>query len=432
MLPGIVTRCSRNRLMRGNLCIIACVLMACSSAVAADNESSGTADWTGWLGPNRDGWVDNFEPPAQWPEKLEQVWQAEVGTGYGSPLVVGDRVYQHARQGADEVLWCLDLKSGETLWKQNWTVLFKIGGGGDFHGKGPKSSPSVADGRVFTMSISGDLSAWDAEQGDLLWRSDYGSRFKSNHPYWGASTSPIVAGNRVLVHLGTDNEGLLVALDAQTGKEVWSLGKDGPSYSSPLVVEIADVPQLVEWNHRALVGVDLATGQKLWEFPFAHEGTNQNMPTPAFHDGQILVGGENRGIYAVKPTRKEKIWTATAVWHQKQVALDMSSAVINDGLLYGMSHYNSGQFFCLDPETGDVLWEGKPRLGDNVMFLSIPGHVVALADKGDLKIIAAKGKDSEVIASYRVSETPTWAPPVLLQDSVLVKDLETLTRWKLR
>jgi outer membrane protein assembly factor BamB len=198
------------------------------------------------------------------------------------------------------------------------------------------------------------------------------------------------------------------------------------------VVEIDGVRQLVEWNHNVLAGVELESGRKLWEFPFAHQDTNQNMPTPAYHDGLVLVGGENRGIYGVKPDKNAENWTAHAVWHQKKVALDMSSAVINDGLLYGMSHYNSGQFFCLDPETGNILWEGSPRVGDNVMFLSIPGHVVALADKGELKIIAAKGKDSEVVASYDVSDTPTWAPPVLLQNSVLVKDLQTLTRWKLR
>lgn len=430
MLSGKTSRSTQSRLITGKLFVLLHLVLSCSLAYAQDAKSA--TDWTGWLGPNRDGWVDYFKPPQTWPDELIKVWQIEVGTGYGSPLVAGDRVYQHARQGEDEVVWCLALSTGETIWSKSDSVPFKIGGGGDFHGKGPKSSPVLADGRIFTMSIAGDLSARDAETGELLWRSDYGSRFKKNHPYWGASTSPIVAGDRVLVHFGTDDAGLLVALDAKTGQETWSLSGDGPSYSSPLVVEIDGTRQLVEWNHNALVGVELDSGTKLWEFPFPHAGTNQNMPTPAFHEGLALVGGENRGIYAVKPQQKNDNWTAEAVWHQTRVALDMSSAVINDGLLYGFSHYNSGQFFCLEPSTGDILWQGPGRTGDNVMFLSIPGHVVAMVDTGELQIIAAKGKDSEVIQSYRVSEQPTWAPPVLLEAGVLVKDLNTLTRWKLR
>ena len=136
-----------------------------SMALAADSV------WSGWLGPNRDGWVADFQPPVEWPERLNKTWQVDVGTGYGSPLVAGDRVYQHARQGEDEVLWCFDLKTGKTEWRKSYSVPFKAAGGGEWHGTGPKSSPVLADGRVFTMSILGDLSAWSAENGDLLWRS---------------------------------------------------------------------------------------------------------------------------------------------------------------------------------------------------------------------------------------------------------------------
>ena len=226
--------------------------------------------WPGWLGPHRNGWVDHVQPPASWPEKLLRSWQVTVGTGYGSPLVVANRVYQHARQGDHEVLWCLDLETGNVQWRQEYRVPFKIGGGGEFHGKGPKSSPLWAEGRIFTMSITGALSAWDASSGALQWRRDYASQFKKGHPYWGASTSPIVDGDRVIVHFGTDDEGALVALNTKNGQEVWRHGKDGASYSSPLLVEIDGIRQVVQWNHRALVGVDSNSGRALWEFPFPH------------------------------------------------------------------------------------------------------------------------------------------------------------------
>ncbi len=388
--------------------------------------------WPGWRGPKRNGWVSGFQPPARWPERLKKSWQVEVGIGYGSPLVAGGRVYQHARQGDDEVVWCLDLETGAVEWRKRYAAPFKVGGGAEFHAKGPKSSPTLADGRLFTLSIAGVLTAWDAATGERLWRRDYASRFKKGHPYWGAATSPIVDGKRIIVHLGTEEEGALVALDVESGKEIWSHGKDGPCYSSPLLVEIEGVRQIVEWNHRVLVGVESQSGRHLWEYPFPHDGNNQNMPTPAFHKGRVLLGGENRGIHSFEPRLKGGVWTVKERWHQKKVALDMSSAVVNGDLLYGFSHYDKGRFFCLDTENGRVLWESPGRTGTNAAILSIPGHVVALVDDGELQIIAARGDRFEKVASYPVADSPTWAPPVVLQSGILVKDNKHLTLWSLK
>ena len=217
-----------------------------------------------------------------------------MGSGYGSPLVANDRVYQHARQGEEEVLWCLDLQTGKKKWKQKYAVPFKTGGGGEYHGKGPKSSPVMADGRIFTMSITGVVSAWDADTGTQLWQQDYAPRFKSDerpYPYWGHSTSPLVTNGRVIVHVGPDKQGFLVALDVETGEEIWRHGKDGPSYSSPLVVEIDGVRQIVEWNHRALVGVESQTGKFLWEYPFPHAGTDQKHADPDISQGKLASWG---------------------------------------------------------------------------------------------------------------------------------------------
>jgi outer membrane protein assembly factor BamB len=360
------------------------------------------------------------------------VWSVEVGTGYGSPLVVADRIYQHARQGEDEVLMCLDRSNGTVLWRTGFAVPFKTAGGGEYHGNGPKSCPVYADGRLFTMSINGTLSAFDAQSGEKLWQRSYDGEFGVNHPNWGASTSPIVDGEKVIVHFGTDEVGALVALDVVTGEEVWSLGDDGPSYSSPLLADIDGVRQVVEWNHRALVGVDSQTGSLLWEFPFPHVGSDQNMPTPTIHNGRVLLGGENRGIHSIRPELQDGQWTVTDEWHQKKIALDMSSAVINGEYLYGFSHYDSGRLFCLDPKTGEVLWTGPPRTGQNVMFLSAEGLIAALINNGELRILNPSPKEYQPLVSYRVAEDRTWAPPVLLQNAVLIKDHQHLTMWSLQ
>lgn len=412
---------------------IALTSLILSAATGAWQPSLGVEpDWPGWRGPKRDGWVSGFQPPSRWPDNLTKTWQVEVGTGYSSPLMVSETVYQHARQGDDEVVLRLDLETGEIIWRQSYAVPFKASPGGERHGAGPKSSPVLADGRLFTMSIIGDLSAWDADSGELLWRTNYGSRFLPNRPNWGVATSPIVDGTHVIAHFGNDDDGTLVALDVETGAEVWTQGKDGASYSSPLVAEIQGRRQVVEWNHRALVGVDSKSGRLLWEFPFPHVGSNQNMPTPVVHDGRIFLGGENRGIHCLKPIADNGNWTVQECWHQEKVALDMSSAVVNGDLLYGFSHYDKGRFFCLDIQAGTVLWTGPPRTGDNMMLLSVPGYVVALINDGRLQIIAARGDRFELVASYRVSDNDTYAPPVLLSNGVLVKDSQTLARWTMQ
>ena len=116
---------------------------------AAHHPASGDdVHWPGWLGPERNGWVSGFQPPSRWPERLERSWQVEVGIGYGSPLVSAGRVYQHARQGDDEVVWCLDLETGAVKWRKSYAAPFKIAAGGERHGNGPKSSPMLADGRA--------------------------------------------------------------------------------------------------------------------------------------------------------------------------------------------------------------------------------------------------------------------------------------------
>ena len=387
--------------------------------------------WPGWLGPKRDGWVPHFEPPAKWPSKLKRGWTAKVGEGYGATAVSGDRLYVHARQKSDEVVWCLDLNDGKPKWRNRYAEPFKEGGGGEPHGKGPKANPTLADGRLFTLSITGVLTAWDADTGAMLWRVDHRSKFgKRPHPYWGATTSPLVVDNRVYLHFGDDEKGFLSAMDVETGREIWRNGKDGAAYSSPLYAEIEGVRQIVEWNHEDLLGVELETGRTLWKYHLPHRGTNQNMPTPSIHDGHILVGGEKRGIRSIHPHLRENKWAVTEKWHQTRAALNMSTAVINDNRLYGFSHYGLGEMFCIDTTNGKILWKGPGRTGDNVTFLSIPGHVLALIDDGELQVLKADGAETKILAKYKIADNPTWAAPVLLKDQLLIKDRDSLTLWR--
>ena len=196
-----------------------------------------------------------------------------------------------------------------------------------------------------------------------------------------------------------------------------------------MLAEIDGIRQVIEWNHDSLVGVESKSGKLLWEFPFPHVETNQNMPTPSMHDGRIYVGGENRGLHCCEPKLQDGKWSVERLWKQDKVALDMSTAVINGSFLYGMSHYGRGRLFCVNTEDGEILWQSPGRIGDNVTFLAIPGHIIALLDKGELQIVGATASKYEKLASYEVAELPTWSPPVLVGNGFLVKDQQNLIYW---
>ncbi|MDG1890833.1 MAG: PQQ-like beta-propeller repeat protein [Verrucomicrobiota bacterium] len=409
---------------------IRCMLLwlTISTVCSVSGESS---QWPGLLGSDRNGWVNHFQIPKTWPDVLSLAWKVEVGDGYGTPVLHGDQVYQHARQKEDEVLWRIDFKTGDVVWRQNQATAFQMGSGGESHGKGPKSSPIIANGKIFTLSVSGTICAWDIDSGKLLWQHDENKRFSPPHPYWGASISPIVENGKLLVRLGNDASGLLLALDTHTGQKVWSLGDDGACYSSPIIAEVEGVRQLIEWNHNALIGVDVTSGTPLWRFHLPHLGSNQNMPTPSFHQASesILVGGENRGVRRIQPRRNQGKWVAEEIWHQKRVALDMSTAVLHDNHLFGFSHFDMGQFFCIDLTQGTVRWKGPSRTGENAALLAMPGHIAALINDGTFWILSASPHGFQKLASYQVADLPTWAPPVLWHDSLLVKDRRFLMRW---
>lgn len=154
--------------------------------------------WDGWRGPDRDAEVLDFDPPQTWPSELEKVWSVDVGSGYSSPLVEGDRIYQQTRVNEEEVLTCLDAGSGDLIWRAKTSVPFTPGGGGRQHGAGPKSTPTLADGKIFTLGITGVLTGWNASDGEKLWQRDFRDRFEKTYPYWGIATSPLVENGRLM------------------------------------------------------------------------------------------------------------------------------------------------------------------------------------------------------------------------------------------
>ncbi|MCA1584473.1 MAG: PQQ-binding-like beta-propeller repeat protein [Acidobacteria bacterium] len=184
--------------------------------------------WNQWRGAGRDG-IAAFTPPAVWPERPIKRWEASVGLGHASPVVADGRVYVHTRQQEREVVSAFDLASGKPLWQDGYAAPYQMNSAARAHGPGPKSTPVVADGRLFTLGISGILSAYEATTGKRLWRADA----PATPPEFGTAMSPVVDGTHLIAHVGGANKGALTAFDTATGKIAWQWPGDGPGYAAP-------------------------------------------------------------------------------------------------------------------------------------------------------------------------------------------------------
>ena len=404
----------------------AAAALAAMLAAGAFAPAAAAQDWTQWRGPNRDGVAAAFDVPSSWPDALRKQWTVEVGSGYATPLLVGDRLYLFVRQGDDEVMLALDPATGEEIWRSGYPAPFEMNPATNPHGPGPKSTPAYADGRLFTLGMTGAVSAFDTDGGELLWQVP-GTPVE---PLYHTAMSPVVDGDVVIFHVGGHDDGALTAFDTATGDVRWSWSGDGPAYGSPHVMEIEGVRQVVTYTQANVVGVDVRTGALLWRRPFTTEYDTTSQ-TPVRYGDLLLQTGRGGGITAYRVLREGDAWTTEDVWQTSEVALHMTNGVVTDGVLFGLSYLNSGQYFGLDLETGEVLWTGSPRQAENASILRSGRTLLSLQDDAELLVVSASRTGLDVVASYEVADSVTWTQPTLVGNRLYVKDISTLTLWTL-
>ena len=381
-------------------------------------------DWPQWRGTNRDGAATAFTEPTVWPERLTERWTVEVGLGYATPLLIGDRLYVYARQAEDEVMLALDAESGDLLWRTSYPAPFVMSPATRTHGPGPKSTPAFADGRLFSLGMSGIVSAFETDTGRLLWQQPA----PPVEPLYHTGTSPLVDEDHVIVHVGGHDDGALTAFAVTTGDVVWSWNGDGPAYGSPMIFELGGARQVVTFTQEHLVGVDAATGELLWQRPFTTPSTTTSQ-TPILHGDVVIQAGRSNGITAFRAVRRGDAWTTRDVWHTDEVSLHMTNGVVIDGVLFGLSHLNSGQYFGLDLDTGRVLWRSPPRQAENAAIVKAGRTILSLQDDAELLFLRHSRMAFDPVARYEVAATPTWTQPTVSGNRVFVKDRSSLTLW---
>jgi outer membrane protein assembly factor BamB len=381
-------------------------------------------DYTQWRGQNRDGSASGFVEPKAWPEKLTLKWKVEIGEGYATPILVGNRVYEHTRRDGAEVLMALEADTGKTIWETKYAAPYKMNPATARHGQGPKATPLFYENKLFTLGITGIVSAFDAGTGKLLWQKPA----PPVDPLYGTAMSPIADHGLIIVHVGGHNQGALTAFEANTGAVKWTWNGDGPSYGSPIVATLGGTRQVITMTQQYIVGVDAETGALLWQRPWGTKVANNDI-TPIVYRDTVIVSGQDRGVTAFKPAKQGNTWNTDTVWETQEVSMWMSNGVLLGDTLYGLSHRASGQYFALDAKTGKVLWLGQGRQASNSAVVKAGDLLFLLNDDGQL--IVARGNPSglQPVRQYVVAENATWAQPAISGNRLFIKDVSTLALW---
>jgi len=326
------------------------------------------------------------------------------------------------------VMSALDADNGKEIWHTGYPVMFTMHSAAVKHGQGPKSTPVFANGKLFSIGMTGVVTAFDASNGKQLWQKPGSSVVPmfTSHAF-----SPLVERGLVVFHVGGHNQGALTAFDVNTGDVKWSWSGDGPGYGSPVVAELGGTRQIVTITQGKIVSMDPATGALLWERPFVSSNFT-NAVTPVVSGQTLIVSGNGGPTVAFTAKKQNNQWVTENLWENADIPYRLSNSVLVGDSLFGLSSKNSGQYFSVDAKTGKTLWTSEPRQAGNAAVVQAGGDIVfSLQDAGQLVVFRRAPSGFEPVRRYTVADSETWTQPTVAGNRIFVKDVSTLALWTL-
>jgi outer membrane protein assembly factor BamB len=387
-------------------------------------------DWPQWLGPNRNGYSISEVVP--WKKAPKVVWRKPVEEGHSSPVVAGGKVFLHTKiEGKnEEELTAYDARTGERLWHTSYPrAAFK-----SLFGNGPRATPTVVKDRIYTFGITGILTCFNTS-GKQLWQVDTLKEFKAKNLFFGASCSPLVEGNKVLVNVGGKGASV-VAFDKEKGTVVWKSQNDRASYSSPIVVNYSGTRQVVFLTQENVLSLNPADGSRYWSFPLKDK-LLESSTTPV-HLGEFLVASSiTYGSVGLRLDLKEQKPVATEEWKNKDLTCYFSTPVGFEREVLFMvvgqipnplaPKKNEGASLrCVELSSGKELWR-KEKIGTYHASMIRTGNqkILLLDDAGNLILLQPDVKGYKELARAKVCG-PTWAHPALANDRLYLRDEKEL------
>ena len=398
----------------------------------ADDGRAEPEAWTQWRGAGRDAVVRDFSPPAQWPEILTPVWNTRVGAGYSSPIATESVAFIHTREGDQEIVSALTLETGEVLWSDSYPApATKAPEFAQIEGEGPYATPILHAGRLHTVGVNGVVSTYEAGTGELVWRREFSDLIVETQRFCGVASSPLIADGRLVVQVGDDDSGDVLAMDPETGETVWTWASPATSNASPNVVEIDGVRQVVTMTDEAVVSLGIADGSLLWQHPFpgVQGSCSTNIPSPVVDGNTVILAAMVQGSQAIEVVHSDEGWTTRLLWQNDELEPLWSNFALSKGELFGVLQKRKGQLFSADARTGAQHWSTEGRSGENGFTLVAGDAVLFLMNEGELIVARRAQPGLKPEKTYTVADAAVWSYPVLLDGGILVKAGTTLSLW---
>jgi len=398
---------------------LAGLLLLAGSALRAE-------DWARWRGPRMDGVSLEKGLIRTWPAEGPKVaWKRELTGGYSAVVVSRGRLITHVRDGADEVLWCLDANTGEPAWQHRYPVDYDAHPTLDQRFKsGPRATPLVEGDLVYSIGTTGVVSCVEFQTGKPLWSLNLMEFAGRACPEFGYCNSPIIEGNRLFLHPGGKNGRSLAAVDPRTGRVLWTALDDAIGYSTPYLLSVGEQRQLIHFTAEGLVAVAPDSGRVLWRYAWK-TNFDLNCATPIHFDGHVFLSSNyGRGCALI---RLQPGGEPVEVYRSQQMTNHFSTSIYYQGHLYG---FDTNRLRCLNAMTGEVRWEQR-GLGRGALTLA-DGKLIVLGEQGDLVLATAAPEKYEETARWKALQGICWSAPVLANGRLYLRNEKSMLAVDLR
>jgi outer membrane protein assembly factor BamB len=377
------------------------------------------AYWPGFRGPHRDDIIPGVRIKTDWTASPPvALWRRPIGPGWSSFAVRDGLIYTQEQRGSDEVVACYKLTTGEPVWAHRDTARFWESNGGP----GPRGTPTLHNGRVYTFGATGILNVLNAVDGSVVWSRNAASDTGMEVPHWGFASSPLVVDDLVVVA----TSGRLAAYDLETGAKRWMGPARGVSYSSPHLVTIDGVAQVLLLSEPGVTSVALADGTLLWE----HAWPGYPIVQPALTaDGDILISvSDSSGTRRLGVARGPTGWTVQERWTSNGLKPYFNDFVVHNGYAFG---FDGSILACIDLKDGKRVWKGGRYGNGQLLLLADQDLLLVSSEEGELALVGATPDQFREVAKFPAIEGKTWNHPVLAGDVLLVRNGEEMAAFRL-